>query len=349
MMPLAHSAGALRSRPVPRRLAPTPPVPSVAVRRGCSHPPRPGLGHQHNAEAPTPPDRQRPRPYRDRTLRRAAALITAFLVACGGDDVPTASSASSATTPAAPTSATTTAAPTTSTAPVWVVGADVLPLRPDGFGEVRPTPPVLVERHLPTVDLLPPPASGGFESSVVPIDDGTRARMGATWQEGCPVPLDDLRYVSVSFRGFDGGAHTGEVVVHEDVADGVVAVFRQLFDAGFPIEEMRLITDADLAAQPTGDGNNSGGFVCRPVRGGTRFSAHAAGLAIDINPFHNPYTRDDLVLPELASAYVDRTNPRPGMIVDGDVVVSAFEAIGWEWGGRWSDPVDTMHFSATGG
>jgi hypothetical protein len=321
------------------------------MRCGCSRPRRRPLGDPRYVDARTAPNaRCLLRPHRAGARRLGAALLAAALAACGGGDAPTVASEPSGTTPPASGSApTTTVAPTTSTAPVWVVGADVLPLRSDGFGEVRPTPAVLVDRQLPTADLLPPPASGGFESSVVPIDDAIRGRMGGTWQEGCPVPLDDLRYVSVSFRGFDGRAHTGEVVVHEDVADGVVGVFRQLFDAGFPIEEMRLITDADLAAPPTGDGNNTGGFVCRPVRGGTRFSAHASGLAIDINPFQNPYTRDDLVLPELASAYVDRTNRRPGMIVEGDVVVSAFEAIGWEWGGRWTDPVDTMHFSATGG
>jgi hypothetical protein len=85
------------------------------------------------------------------------------------------------------------------------------------------------------------------------------------------------------------------------------------------------------------------------VRGGTRFSAHAYGLAIDVNPFQNPYQRGDLVLPELASAYLDRTQLRPGMIVEGDVVVEAFAAIGWTWGGRWEQPSDAMHFSATGG
>ena len=36
--------------------------------------------------------------------------------------------------------------------------------------------------------------------------------MGGTWQEGCPVALEDLRYVTVSFVGFDGGVHTGELV-----------------------------------------------------------------------------------------------------------------------------------------
>lgn len=283
-----------------------------------------------------------------------AVAVALLLVACseGPPEVadPEVPTSSSTTTPPAPSAPVATSPSTTTTAPpAWVVGATPLPLRPDGFGEVQPTPAPLIDRRLPTVDVLPPPATDAFASTISPIDDGIRARMGGTLQDGCPVGVDDLRYLTVSFHGFDGRLHTGELVVHRDEADDVVSVFARLFDARFPIEEMRLVTDADLVAHPTGDGNVTASFVCRAVRGGTRFSAHASGLAIDVNPFQNPYQRDDLVLPELASAYLDRTVVRPGMILDGDVVVQAFEAIGWTWGGRWDDPVDTMHFSATGG
>jgi hypothetical protein len=172
--------------------------------------------------------------------------------------------------------------------------------------------------------------------------------MGETWQPGCPVGLGDLRYVTVSFRGFDGRAHTGELVVNRGVAAGVVSVFARLYAARFPIEEMRLVTGADLTAHPTGDGNNTAAFVCRAARKQTRWSAHAYGLAVDLDPFQNPYRRGDLVLPELASAYLDRSRARPGMIRQGDVVTTAFAAIGWTWGGTWRSPKDLMHFSATG-
>jgi hypothetical protein len=295
-------------------------------------------------------------------VRRAvvAVALALGLLACGDDDstvVAPTTTATEATTAAPTTTAvpattapsTTVPPTTTTTAPAWVVGASTLPLRPDGFGEIEPTPPPLVNRSLPTVDVLAPPASGGFESSITPISDEVRARMGGTWFDGCPVGLDDLRYVTVSFRGFDGDAHTGELIVNASEAEGVVGVFHQLFDADFPIEEMRIVTDADMAAPPTGDGNNTAAFVCRPVRRGRRFSAHASGLAIDLDPFQNPYTTDDIVVPELASAYLDRSDVRPGMILDGGVAVEAFAAIGWDWGGRWDDPVDRMHFTATGG
>jgi D-alanyl-D-alanine carboxypeptidase len=232
--------------------------------------------------------------------------------------------------------------------PAWRVGARPLPLRPDGFGMVLPTPAPLRARRLPTVDRLPPPG-GRFRSSVRPIDPAVRARMGTTWKPGCPVALADLRHVTVGFRGFDGRAHTGELVLHERVAAPVVRVFARLFAARFPIEEMRLVTGADLDAHPTGDGNNTAAFVCRAARQQTRWSAHAYGLAVDVNPFQNPYRRGDLVLPELAGAYLDRTRGRPGMIAPGDVVTRAFAAIGWTWGGAWRSPRDFMHFSATGG
>ena len=231
----------------------------------------------------------------------------------------------------------------------WRVGARPLPLRPDGFGEVQPTPAPLRARRLPTVDRLPPPPGGRFRSSVARISPAVRARMGATWKPGCPVALADLRYVTVSFRGFDGRPHTGELVVHERAAAPFVSVFTRLYRARFPIEEMRLVTGADLEAHPTGDGNNTAAFVCRAARKQTRWSAHAYGLAVDINPFQNPYRRGDLVLPELAGAYLDRSPSRPGMVQPGDAVTGAFAAIGWTWGGTWRTPRDLMHFSATGG
>jgi hypothetical protein len=265
---------------------------------------------------------------------------------------PTASSTASPSTSAGP-STTWSVTPSASGKPSpterpWRIGATPLPRRADGFGVIRPTPPQLVDRRLPTVDRLPPPAGRRFVATVREIGRDVRARMGTTWQPSCPVRLIDLRYLTIAFWGFDGRPHTGELVVNGRVAQDVVAVFRRLHDGHFPIEEMRLVTPADLDAPPTGDGNNTAGFVCRPARGQTRWSAHAYGLAIDLDPFQNPYHRRDLVLPELASTYLDRSRVRPGMVLPGSVAVRAFAAIGWTWGGTWRAPNDPMHFTATG-
>ncbi|MFC0108936.1 M15 family metallopeptidase [Kibdelosporangium aridum] len=230
--------------------------------------------------------------------------------------------------------------------PAWEVGKNPLPKGPGGFGEIRPTPPELVNRALPTKDILPPPADGEYTSTITPIPPDVLAR--STWQAGCPVSKDELRYLTMSFWGFDGRPHTGEMIVHKKVAQQITGVFAKLYEAKFPLEEMRVSTPAELSAPPTGDGNNTTAFVCRPARGQTNWSAHAYGLAVDINPFCNPYSKGELVLPELASAYVDRGRVRPGMIRAGDVAERAFAAIGWTWGGTWRTPKDLMHFSATG-
>lgn len=228
--------------------------------------------------------------------------------------------------------------------PAWL-GTHVLPLRPDGFGEVRPTPPALRHRRFTLPDHVAPLPGTGFASRVEPVPPEVLAR--STWRPGCPVPADELRWVRVTFRGFDGRRHTGELLLNAAVADDVVAVFRRLYKDRFPVEEMRITRRDELDAAPTGDGNNTGAFVCRPTVGQTTYSQHAYGLAVDLNPFQNPYERGDLVLPELASSYLDRDD-REGVIHDGDVVVHAFAAIGWEWGGAWRTLKDYQHFSLTG-
>jgi D-alanyl-D-alanine carboxypeptidase len=294
----------------------------------------------------------------DRNARRAGAVLlgalTLALAACSGGSPAAAPATVSSAAPSA-------AAPSTSDAPRPTVrsspnnsatpapdwlGTRELPDGPAGWPAARPTPPELRDRRIVTVDYLPPPADGAFHATIGPVPPPVSHR--STWSARCPVALSDLRYVTVGFRGFDGRAHTGELIVHRTVAGDVVTVFGRLFAAGFPIERMRVTSPAELTAAPTGDGNTTSAFVCRPTRGLTTWSAHAYGLAIDVDPFHNPYRSGPRVLPELATAYLDRGRHLPGMITAGGPVVAAFRAVGWTWGGDWSSPTDLMHFSSTG-
>src|SRR5262245_54891229 len=264
---------------------------------------------------------------RDRWLAAAVAVLTLSVAACSGggaadrSDAADRSATTTTDTTAAPTTEPPTTAPDPLARPAWL-GTRVLPLRADGTAGPEPTPPELDPRQLATIDVLPPPADGGFHDTIGPVPADVAAR--SPWQPACPVTPEQLAYVTVSFWGFDGRAHTGELMVDATQAEKFVSVFHQLFDARYPIEEMRITTQADLDAPPTGDGNNTSAFACRPVAGPgrTSWSSHAYGRAVDINPFQNPYKRDDLVLPELSSSYLDRANMRPGMLVDGDGVVS---------------------------
>lgn len=245
-----------------------------------------------------------------------------------------------------PPTATTPADNGATAAPAWL-GTRVLPTDSAGHAAAVVTPPELVDRRIVTVDVLPPPADGLFHSTVAPVDAAVAAR--SSWTSRCPVKLTDLRYVTVVFRGFDGRAHTGELLVNRTVAAGAVKAFEQLFAAGFPIERMVVASKAEVDAPPTGDGNTTGSYACRPVARGTSWSEHAYGRAIDVNPFQNPYVKGDVVLPELATAYADRSRVLPGMILPGSAVVKAFAANGFSWGGDYRSLKDWMHFSTTGG
>jgi hypothetical protein len=184
------------------------------------------------------------------------------------------------------------------------------------------------------------------------IDRELRQRLvGRDWHAGCPVPIVDLRVVTVRYLGFDGETHAGPLVLNERVAADVLWVFRRLYRHRFPIEEVALAGKWHPTRPrdwfDTSDVTSS--FNCRPVTNGTSFSEHAYGWAVDINPLRNPYVGSDgAVLRRAVKPFVDRTQDRPGMIHPGDVVVRSFARIGWSWGGDWISLKDYMHFSLTG-
>jgi hypothetical protein len=302
-------------------------------------------------------------------LTACAAALLVLLAGCGSssDGAPEPSRTATGTATTAPGTATSAPAPVTSApatatsapvstptvgtngataAPAWL-GTRVLPIGPDGYGVSPGTPKELRPRRIITVDLLAPPADGRFHSHVEPVPADVVRR--SSWSAACPVRLDQLRYVTVGFVGFDGRAHTGELLLNRSVTSKVITVFERLYQARFPIEEMRITSPADLAAKPTGDGNDTSAFACRPVRGATAWSQHAYGLAIDVDPFDNPYVKGSTVLPELAPYYANRGRGRPGMITPGSPVQRAFASIGWGWGGSYTSKKDWMHFSSTGG
>jgi hypothetical protein len=188
-----------------------------------------------------------------------------------------------------------------------------------------------------------------FVASVSRLDRETRELMtGSSWDEGCPVELADLRLVSLMYLGFDGEAHHGRLVVHRRWADEIVEVFRRLYRREFPIRRMRLVDRYGADDQASMRHDNTSAFNCRYVAGTTVWSQHAFGRAIDIDPVENPYVDGSHVSPPNGEPYADRSDERPGMIFEGDVVWRAFHRIGWEWGGTWTSARDYQHFSANG-
>jgi hypothetical protein len=188
-----------------------------------------------------------------------------------------------------------------------------------------------------------------FRSTIEPIDASLAKRMtGVSWRKGCPVGLRDLRLLTLSHWGFDGRTRTGRLVVHRDVAHDLVKVFRELYAARFPIRRMVLIDAYGGSDFRSIEADNTSAFNCRYVEGTTRWSNHAYGTAIDVNPIENPYVSGGSTSHAASRPYLDRSRRRPGMAVEGGAVVRAFDRIGWGWGGRWTSVKDYQHFSSTG-
>jgi hypothetical protein len=195
-------------------------------------------------------------------------------------------------------------------------------------------------------------AARAFTFSASRLGPATRRRVsGSSWHPGCPVALDDLRLLRIGYRGFDGRDHVGRMIVAASSVPAMRRAFGTLFRARFPLRRMRLVDDYGASDFRSIEADNTSAFNCRPATGSTRFSEHAYGRAVDVNPIENPYVYTNGTTVHPASRpYLDRSRHRRGMSFPGGVLVRAFARAGWKWGGNWRPPsaTDYQHFSSTG-
>lgn len=219
--------------------------------------------------------------------------------------------------------------------------SDNLPaaVSPDSFGPGDIVP----AEALPTVD-----TSAFFSSSQV--DSAVFARMdGRSYKDGCPVPVADLRYLRVLHKDLEGRTLVGEMVANKSIADDLLEIFRALYEAGYPIERMRLIDDYDADDEASMSANNSSCFNFRRKPHMSAVSKHALGEAVDINPLYNPYYRVTpagarIVEPASGAPYVDRAGDFPYKVERGDLCHRLFLEHGFHWGGSWTRSKDFQHF-----
>jgi hypothetical protein len=199
-------------------------------------------------------------------------------------------------------------------------------------------------------------ATAPFQSAIEELPPPVRSQLRhGSWHPGCPVALWQLRVLTVTYRGFDGRAHSGRLIVNRAAAVPLARVFAELYRLRFPIRHMDVADSYGPASARPADGDVSASFECRQAvaspcvggRGTGSWSEHAYGEAVDLNPLENPYvgcgqSRDPATRP-----YFNRSLHRPGMVTPA--VVRAFASIGWGWGGSWAGSTrDYMHFSASG-
>ena len=190
--------------------------------------------------------------------------------------------------------------------------------------------------------------SDGFTSE--PIPDAIWQKMqGKTYVDNPYVSRSDLRYLRVKHWDYDEQTHQGELVCNRLIADKLLAIFRELYKAHYPIQRIRLADEYDADDERQMRDNNTSSFCYRNVSGSKNLSKHARGLAIDINPLYNPYIRyrkdgSQIIEPANAKPYADRSKSYRYKIVKGDLCYRLFIQHGFTWGGSWRTMKDYQHF-----
>ena len=186
-----------------------------------------------------------------------------------------------------------------------------------------------------------------FYISEIP-DDIFAKMQGKSYKADCTVPREDLRYLHVLHMGFDGQTKEGELVVNKAIAEDVLAIFKQLYEAEYPIEKVRLVDEYDADDEASMSDNNSSAFNFRFISHTTTISKHGLGMAVDINTLYNPYVKTVngklSIEPANAEAYVDRSGDFPYKIDHDDLCYKLFTQYGFTWGGDWEHSKDYQHF-----
>lgn len=180
---------------------------------------------------------------------------------------------------------------------------------------------------------------------------GERMKKEGSWNESCPVPLEDLRYLRIKYLNFDGKTVLGEMIVHKDVSDEVMDIFSELYAINYPIHRMKLITHYKGNDWQSIEADNTSAFNCRKATGSKKWSRHSYGKAIDINPIENPYiSRSGRISHKASQSYrkrvhKDDTPADRAVLLKHDKATQIFKKYGWKWGGDWHKVKDYQHFS----
>ena len=185
----------------------------------------------------------------------------------------------------------------------------------------------------------------------LPISDAVFSRIqGKSYKKECTMTRETLRYLHVLHRNVEGKTQLGEIVCNASIADDLIAIFRQLYEAAYPIERMVLVDEYDADDERSMTANNTSCFNFRPISGSSKLSKHSQGLAIDINPLYNPSLSlgTGKVEPSAGKRYaVERskiTDTKVPLINKKDLCYRLFREHGFSWGGNWMSKKDYQHF-----
>lgn len=144
-----------------------------------------------------------------------------------------------------------------------------------------------------------------------------------------PLRLIQDQLVSIPFPYpvYYGAVRSHSCRIHPKCADSLVRVFDAIL-----AEYMKLHGNIEAVTRAMlidGTACYDGTYAFRKMRGGTCYSMHAYGCAIDFDAARN-------------------SMGRAGRFTSDSIIVRAFAAENWTWGGAWcGKSCDPMHFQAT--
>ena len=198
--------------------------------------------------------------------------------------------------------------------------------------------------------------SSYFRISGISAGDAVYNRIiGKSYRDNPDIGLSDLRYLKMLHFNYNGKVQVGEMITNQAIAAEALDVFYNLFKSRYQINSMYLVdrywtgdgVTTDLASVRA---DNTSCFNYRKASDADNLSRHAFGMAIDLNPFENPYVYvypDGRHVSEPAEAQdyaVNRSAGRPHVITGSDLAVQLFKSHGFSWGGDWGGPYDYQHF-----
>lgn len=171
---------------------------------------------------------------------------------------------------------------------------------------------------------------------------------GKSYKNDCTVLLSDLRYIHVLHWNFLGKESEGELICSKKIAEKLIFIFKELYKSRYQIEKIRLIDEYGADDELSMRDNNSSCFNFRFISHTKKVSKHGLGLAVDINPLYNPYTKKiggkNIVEPLTGAFYIDRSQNFNHKIDHNDLCYKLFTSQGFDWGGDWDGVKDYQHF-----
>ena len=187
--------------------------------------------------------------------------------------------------------------------------------------------------------------------------------------------FDDLSYLHILYKGIDGNTAAGELICHRDLSVILLDIFYHLYQNEYRLGPVCLPECYDGNPEQALSDNACFCFYAGKITGSNskdNFSGDAskkkfpedgslpddftadlaAGRAVLINPLYNPmlcFTQAEnsdvsepsfrqIVYPENAEAYADRTLTFPYKIDESDYCYRLFTEYGFVWGGNRNNP-----------